>query len=52
MARMNREQAIREAIRTEIRKGAMRLGEQMKDFRDDLRDVQIKLDKLREEMDA
>ena len=49
---MNREQAIREAIRTEIRKGATRWEEHMKDFRDDLRDVQIKLDKLREEMDA
>lgn len=49
---MNREQAIREAIRTEIRKGAMRLGEQMKDFLGELRDMQIKLDELRKEMDA
>lgn len=58
---MNRKKAIKElrkhiatlrAIQVEILLGATRWEEQIKDFRGELRDMQIKLDKLREEMDA
>lgn len=61
MARMNRERAIREAwrciakikaIQADLREAVTRWEEQLKFIRDGVRDVQIKLDKLREEMDA
>lgn len=61
MAKMNREQALREAwrciakikaIQADIREAVTRWEEQLKFIRDGVRDVQIKLDKLREEMDA
>ena len=56
---MNREQALREtwrciakikAIQAELREAVTRWEEQLKFIRDGVRDVQIKLDKLREEM--
>lgn len=56
---MNREQALREtwrciakikAIHAELREAVTRWEEQLKFIRDGVRDVQIKLDKLREEM--
>lgn len=58
---MNREQAIREAwrciakikaIQADLREAVTRWEEQLKFIRDGVRGVQIKLDKLREEMDA
>jgi len=61
MARMNREQAIKEfwrclakvkTIQADLREAVTRWEEQLNFIRDGVRDVQIKLDKLREEMDA
>ena len=58
---MNREQALREAwrciakikaIQADLREAVTRWEERIKFIRDGVRDAQIKLDKLREEMDA
>lgn len=40
------------AIQADLREAVTRWEEQLKFIRDGVRDVQIKLDKLREEMDA
>ncbi len=58
---MSQEQALREAwrciakikaIQADLREAVTRWEEQLKFIRGGVRDVQIKLDKLREEMDA